>query len=80
MKSNYNNSVIHCKNGKASLTFEGNSMSNTMILIRNITFQYCGPGSHHHTPAALFFADNCSVELNHVVIEILMALACVLLM
>ena len=63
-----NGTRVKC-NGNASLGFNGEyneRMGPLMdIHIENITFLSCGPGTHETVPAALFFNNNCQIQINH---------------
>ena len=67
-----NGTRVQC-NGKASLGFNGEyneRMGPLMdIHIENITFLSCGPGIHETVPAALFFNNNCQIQINHTQVD-----------
>ena len=62
-----NKTMIHCN--AASLNFDGsNETRHLKIHIQRMIFISCGPGVRG-VPAALFFSDNCQVELNDTHVE-----------
>ena len=62
-----NTTKIHCKS--ASLRFDGSDETRHLkIQIQRMAFISCGPGDQA-LPAALFFNDNCQVELSDILVE-----------
>ena len=62
-----NTTKIHCKS--ASLRFDGSDETRHLkIQIQRMVFISCGPGDQA-LPAALFFNDNCQVELSDILVE-----------
>ena len=60
-----NKTMIHCN--AASLRFDGSDMTRHLkIHIQRMAFMSCGPGKQK-VSAALFFSDNCQVELSNTI-------------
>ena len=62
-----NGTQIECESGAASLRFNGDCSNPSCLMdihIDNIAFLSCGPGNHKTLPAALFFNNNCQIQIH----------------
>ena len=63
---------IQCQYTAASLRFNGecrNASRRMDVRIKNLKFLSCGPGAHSTLPAALFFNNNCHIQINNTCVE-----------